>query len=248
MQRQYIDRAPFTLSGSLRKTFRYMQILRGLNADRVMRCNERHRQCPLLAASDGQGGEDQESCGISCLIADQDSGVREGMCARIYDDLTAGWPEAETHIMRIEALGILSGVIYLAQLLTGRSVIWFVDNSSALGALLKGRSRDPMLHTIVQIIHLLLFVLDTRVWWEWVESKSNWSDGSSRLYLKCPWARRNGFSMREVTQPWITARAVDDVIPQLLSLVGIGEVAAQAICRVESALGRTRRPATRTLS
>ena len=43
--------------------------------------------------------------------------------------------------------------------------------------------------------HSALAKLRSTVWFEYVESNSNWSDGASREGLKDPWTRENGFSV-----------------------------------------------------
>ena len=45
------------------------------------------------------------------------------------------------------------------------------------------------------VAHLALAKLRSTVWFEYVESNSNWSDGASREGLKDPWTRENGFSV-----------------------------------------------------
>ena len=76
-----------------------------------------------------------------------------------------------------------------------------------------------------------------RVWWEWVESDANWSDGASRDLKECSWAKRNGFKLEEVAQPWASGLELHVVLPQLQRIVGIGDEAAGAVDRLITALG-----------
>ena len=48
-------------------------------------------------------------------------------------------------------------------------------------ALIRGRSDAPDLERLAHLIHIALFSLRAWVYWEWVPSKSNWSDSFSRL-------------------------------------------------------------------
>ena len=41
------------------------------------------------------------------------------------------------------------------------------------------------------------------VWWEYVESDSNWADGASREGPYCRWAASHGFEVRYVEVPRI---------------------------------------------
>ena len=62
----------------------------------------------------------------------------------------------------------------------GRDVLWFVDNKATAGALLKGTARPEDVDDMVGAIHGLCARYNIRVWWEWVDSASNSSDGLSR--------------------------------------------------------------------
>ena len=61
-------------------------------------------------------------------------------------------------------------------------------------ALIRGRSDSPDLSRLAQIIHVGLFSLNTRIYFEWVPNKSNWSDAISREGEADSWNRNNGFS------------------------------------------------------
>ena len=53
-----------------------------------------------------------------------------------------------------------------------------------------------------QLIHLCLFVYQCWVYWEWVPSKSNWSDAISREGVSDPWHQANKFSTFEAHFPF----------------------------------------------
>ena len=76
----------------------------------------------------------------------------------------------------------------------GRHVIWFVDNTAATAAFVKGASSNEDLERIVGLFWVLAFHLDCSVWFEWVDSKANWSDGISRLYEKDLLSKKLGFA------------------------------------------------------
>jgi hypothetical protein len=48
---------------------------------------------------------------------------------------------------------------------------------------------------MVQTIYFLAFVGCVRIWWEFIPSDSNWSDGASRDLTDDAWAKDNGFSL-----------------------------------------------------
>ena len=51
----------------------------------------------------------------------------------------------------------------------GRSVVWFVDNTAAMSAFVKGVSGNPHLEKIVGLTWIIAFHLSTTIWFEWVE-------------------------------------------------------------------------------
>ena len=65
---------------------------------------------------------------------------------------------------------------------------------SCFMALIRGRSDSPDLSRLAQIIHAGLLSLNTWIYFEWVPSKSNWSDAISREGEADSWHRNNGFS------------------------------------------------------
>ena len=116
LQRQYYDRPPFTTSPTLDKAFAYLRLLRKLDAKRTMKlagvCTRTH----WVVASDGQGGEETKVCGIACLVADPCGSLRAGICSKILHSLISLWPQAEHHIMRIEALAVVAGLLHFSHL------------------------------------------------------------------------------------------------------------------------------------
>ena len=53
----------------------------------------------------------------------------------------------------------------------------------------------------MNLFWILSFHLDCSVWFEWVDSGSNWADGVSRLMELDPFAAEHGFAFREMKQP-----------------------------------------------
>ena len=76
---------------------------------------------------------------------------------------------------------------------------------------------------------MFCFQLDITIWWEFVESKANWSDGVSRVGSKCPWAAEHGFSVDKVSVLDLPARSLADVIVGFRKHPGIGVVACSAL-------------------
>ena len=72
--------------------------------------------------------------------------------------------------------------------------MWLVDNVAALMALVRGRSDSEDLDKLALMIHGLIYGLQVWIYFEWVESHSNWADGVSRYGYRDEWFPRNGFS------------------------------------------------------
>ena len=75
----------------------------------------------------------------------------------------------------------------------GRSVVWYVDNTSAIAAFVKGASANEHLERIVAVFWLCCFRLGCSVWVEWVDSESNWFDGLSRDLADDSFVVEHGF-------------------------------------------------------
>ena len=83
-----------------------------------------------------------------------------------------------------------------------------LDNAVALGALIKGSSGAPLVDRAAMIAAVASASLRTRVWYEYIESESNWSDSASRVLGLCPFCRKHGFELVEFprfpTWPWLS--------------------------------------------
>ena len=59
-------------------------------------------------------------------------------------------------------------------------MLWLVDNTAALSSLTKGCSGHRELDSGSTSLHLLFAHRGIRAWFEYIESKSNWTDSLSR--------------------------------------------------------------------
>ena len=108
------------------------------------------------------------------------------------------WRAAKAPIAKIEAYAILMGVASSWDAFKHRDIMWYVDNTTVLHAMIRGATNDPDVHAMVQIVYLLAFIGNIRIYWEYVESDSNWADGASRVLIDDPWARENQFELQEI--------------------------------------------------
>jgi hypothetical protein len=70
-----------------------------------------------------------------------------------------------------------------------------------MAAFVKGASANEFLERIVGLCWMLAYHLDVRIWFEWVDSDSNWSDGVSRLFEADELAQQLGFQLSPMDQP-----------------------------------------------
>ena len=77
----------------------------------------------------------------------------------------------------------------------------FVDNVGVLALLTKGAAAPDDLSHVVGLCHLLLARHRIRVWWEYVDSDSNPTDGLSRYFAADPLAKEQGWRPVEVREP-----------------------------------------------
>jgi hypothetical protein len=87
----------------------------------------------------------------------------------------------QTHINALELLAILGAVWTFGEtLFRDRQVIFFCDNTSAIGAVVNGYARAPHMAALSNALSLALAGLRCESWIEWVPSKANPADIPSR--------------------------------------------------------------------
>jgi hypothetical protein len=102
----------------------------------------------------------------------------------------------------------------------GRDVMWFVDNTAALSAMLKGSSPAQDVAHLMEIMHLRLAFFSCRIWLEWVDSAANPSDGLSRDGYFDKWTLAQGWSLEQLTiPPWdeLHSLAFNELQPYITS-------------------------------
>ena len=70
---------------------------------------------------------------------------------------------------------------------------------------MRGNSRHPVLDKLLGLYRVLAYQFQLHIWVEYVDSKSNWSDGISRLFGADDFAARHGFttSVMHVETEWL---------------------------------------------
>ena len=107
------------------------------------------------------------------------------------------WGVRVTYIAQLELLAVLVALTEMAGSVRRTNSIWFIDNTAALMALVKGSSGSHSLDQMAKIVHLACFAIRSVPYFEWIESKANWADEISRKGTQSNWAPHNAFSVKE---------------------------------------------------
>ena len=86
-------------------------------------------------------------------------------------------------IAAVELFGVLAPYLSVPDMLRGRRVIHWIDNTSAVAASTKGYSKAPDSARIVHALHMRIASIRARVWFEYVRTKANVADEPSRVDL-----------------------------------------------------------------
>ena len=121
----------------------------------------------------------------------------------IHDEMLQKWKPRNQQVFIAETLAVLAATLEHKELFRGRDVIWFVDNIGALQVLIKGNSSQYDAGNVCAAAHLYWASMGTRVWFEWVASDDNPSDGLSRDGLHDEWtlAQRPQWTIAEYLAP-----------------------------------------------
>ena len=103
--------------------------------------------------------------------------------ADVPESFMEGFSPRKQYIGQVELLGALVPYISVPHLLGGRRVIHWIDNTSAIAAMVKGYSARPDSARLVHAWHALNTDLRARVWFEYVPTDANIADAPSRLPL-----------------------------------------------------------------
>ena len=108
----------------------------------------------------------------------------------------------------------------LDQEVSSRAPDGIVDNEAAVAACIRGASRCDDVGLIVQAIQWEALKLECGIWFEWIDSKSNPSDGLSRDGLADEWtvAQCWQLGMGQVPEMMASKHALESMIAETLGL------------------------------
>ncbi len=122
---------------------------------------------------------------------------RSGAWMKMDEEVTSVWSAGEKKIAQLELLMVWDTLASEASSVRGKQGLFFIDNQAALMSLVNGRSNSEDLDRMAHMIRGLMFELRIAVYFEWIESKANWSDGVSRDGSRDQWAKKHNFHLKE---------------------------------------------------
>ena len=217
IKRTYFDKNTFdwTLSAdgedkSLEDSLVMTCLILGEAPTRTLKLSASTRK-PLIIASDAQASSNAVSAAF--LVVDVEDGRRWGYFWRFNKgDLAAlgypGFPEPEEKrnpIAAAEAAAVSTAfkvlVDWHSDRMAHRDIVHWIDNTVALHSFVKGGSKSPPVDRACSIAFSLAYKNDFRVWFEFVPSEANWSDGASRELANDKFSFSNGFALSECQFP-----------------------------------------------
>ena len=160
-----------------------------------------HRELPMIplgmqrviVASDAaQDAPRQGSAGS--LVVDG-PGQRFAYVMDVTEDLFCLWSNDEAKIAQLELMIVLMTIGHAIEHFRGQPGIWWIDNIAALMAVVRGRSTNSELDQMAGAIHAILYSAKCPMFFEWVHSPDNWSDGISRQGIHDEWYQQHGFAV-----------------------------------------------------
>ena len=130
----------------------------------------------LVLASDAQA----DSSPTGGFIAHFAGGDKCAAFCRFTDYILEVWRVVTNPIACCEGAMVPCTLLHLGRRAAGKRIYWLPDNTASLHAFVKGVSSNPALDRSVQLIHMLCHHLNMELWFEYVDSQSNYSDGISR--------------------------------------------------------------------
>ena len=183
-QRQYARDNKTCMTEQLRTALLFMKGMAKAIPSRINEVGASSRNT-LIAYSDAEYTEGNPPR-LGWVILDSRGSVHAAATLLLDARITALWKPRKQQIFPAESLAPSAALANHPQVFAHCDVRWFVDNESACSTLIRGASREEDVNGIAECTHLLAMRLNTRLWFEWVDSKANPSDGLSRQGLECP--------------------------------------------------------------
>ena len=124
-----------------------------------------------------------------------------GYAGILDDDVLQSFNSRIQQITPCEAIAVLVALWTCPTMFKGLDIIWFIDNQAAMASLIKGSSSHTDICLIATLVHLMLADLHCRVFFEYVETDANVSDGLSRDGILDTWTAKQHWILNESVIP-----------------------------------------------
>ena len=160
-----------------------------------------HRELPMIplgmqrviVASDAAQDEPRQGSAGSLVV--DGLGQRFAYVMEVTEALFCLWSNDEAKIAQLELMIVLMTIGHAIVHFRGKPGIWWIDNIAALMAVVRGRSNNSELGQMAGAIHAILYSAKCPMFFEWVHSPDNWSDGISRQGIYDEWYQQHGFAV-----------------------------------------------------
>ena len=122
----------------------------------------------------------------------------QGFSLKVNASITDKLIVRKQQIMAVEAFASVAALHTSPDLFKGSDVVWFVDNESAASSLIRGAARPEDIDKISVMASLRANRLRSRIWWEWIDSDSNPSDGLSRAGITDSWTLQQNWDLTDL--------------------------------------------------
>ncbi|CAE7830851.1 unnamed protein product [Symbiodinium sp. CCMP2592] len=139
---------------------------------------------PILVWTDGAWEPAKAFAGIGAVILDASSGVSRVFQGQVPERLVVRWREevGEQIICEVELYALLMIRACLQNFLSGKRIIFFIDNDAARSVVLRGQSRSDAMHRLALALSMVEAVAPCISWIERVPSSSNIAEWPSKRH------------------------------------------------------------------
>ena len=117
-------------------------------------------------------------------------------------------------ILAVEAFASIAAMHVSPELFEDSDILWFVDNESAVSSLIRGAAKPEDIDKIAAFSASRTTSLRARIWWEWIDSDSNPSDGLSRDGLLDEWTSKQRWTCTDLGDRDWSAAFVQPPLPE----------------------------------
>ena len=189
-----------------------------LPANRVYVAGSRGKPTRVYSDASFEPGDSEPGIGWVIFPPGQRA---QGRAAAMPSSIVETLKIRKTQIYAAETYAVLAAVHAHLRELADTDAIFFVDNEAACAALIRGSSKEADVGAIANAVQWLLFSVNCRPWFEWIDSNSNCADGLSRDGLLDAWTQEQGWQLEKGMVPaWNVVTDLKQVALETLGYSG----------------------------